>query len=141
MTQPSNTIVYYTEDLTKCLNLAYENSAYAKYAGSTTVYADRGLTLPIGVVCLNLGVYKNAKKQILFSSVSFDGTTTTIKGDLAHNLTLKNGEVLWIGGTNTSCSTGNFTDAVGLATGKKLKSGKAYKFDVVYEGYYNFTRR
>ena len=140
MTQPSNTIVYYTPDLATVLEPAYENSSKILYAGSTKVYADEGLTVPIGVICCNQGVYKKAGKQILFSSVSFDSQTTTIKGDLSHNLTLKDGQDEWIGGTNTSCSTGNFTDAVGLSRGKKLASG-AYKFDLVYEGYYTFTRR
>jgi len=139
MTQPSNTIVYYTSDLGKSLELAYENSTYAEYTGSTKVYADEGLTLPLGVVCLNLGVYKKGKKQILSSSVSFDDITT-ITGDVAHCLTLKDGETVWRGGTNSSCETGDFTDAVGVATGKKLNSS-AYKFEVVYGGYYTFARK
>ena len=122
------------------MEVAYENASCAKYTGSTPVYSDEGLTAPIGDVCLSLSVYKKAKKQILKSSVSFDKTTINITGDVATGLTLKDGENVWKGGTNSAYETGNFTDAVGVATGRKLGSG-AYIFDVRYQGYYTFTRR
>jgi hypothetical protein len=140
MTEPSDTIRYYTADLATVLEVAYENSSCAKYTGSTLVYADEGLTAPIGDVCLNLSVYKKAGKQILYSYASFDKTTTNITGDVATGLTLKDGENVWKGGTDSASETGNFTDAVGVATGTKLGSG-AFRFEVVYEGYYTVNNR
>ena len=140
MTQPSDTIVYYTANLDTVLEEAYENSSRVTYTGSTPVYADEGLTAPIGDVCLDLQVYKKTYKHILTSSVSFDKTTTNIDGLVSTGLILNLEENVWNGGTNSAYETGNFTNAVGVATGKKLGSG-AYKFDVVYQGYYTVNNR
>jgi len=134
----ANQLRFYTRN-PDMLPVATDNSEILKSYGALDVYPDPDFRQKIGVMDAAYSYYKKSGDNLLYATVKFD-LNTGIRGRSSFALIKNAGATEWVGATNSSAETGDFTNAYGTALGLEYEEdtkGKKLQYIITFNGYYD----